>query len=324
MTTRGRTALTSHGTHADAFSLLDWTTLGGIALIWGSSFVFMAIGLDAFEPGVVTLVRLVLGAGALALVPAARRPIDRLDRARVAALGVVWMAIPLSLFPIAQQWIDSSVAGMINGAVPITAALWATLLMRRLPPRRQLIGIAIGFVGMVAIFLPELSDSSATALGTGLIVVAVILYGLSSNMAVPLQQRYGAAPVLLRAQLVAMVVVAPIGLFELRDSSWAWDSALAMVPLGVLGTGLALVLMTNLVGRVGSTRGSVAIYFVPVVAIILGVIVRDEKIHGIALAGMALVLIGAWVTSRKESRERSAVGGQPETVNPLAPIASSQ
>jgi len=48
MTTRDRTALTSHGTHADAFSLLDWTMLGGIALIWGSSFVFMAIGLDAF------------------------------------------------------------------------------------------------------------------------------------------------------------------------------------------------------------------------------------------------------------------------------------
>jgi hypothetical protein len=122
----------------------------------------MAIGLDASSRGG-DLVRLVLGAGALALVPAARRPIDRLDRARVAALGIVWMAVPLSLFPIAQQWIDSSVAGMINGAVPITAALWATLLMRRLPPRRQLIGIAIGFVGMVAIFLPELSDSSATA-----------------------------------------------------------------------------------------------------------------------------------------------------------------
>jgi drug/metabolite transporter (DMT)-like permease len=68
--------------------------------------------------------------------------------------------------------------------------------------------------------------------------------------------------------------------------------------------------MTNLVGRVGSTRGSVAIYFVPVVAIILGVIVRDEKIHGIALAGMALVLIGAWVTSRKER----SVSSQPDVV----------
>ena len=221
----------------------------------------------------------------------------------MAALGIIWLAIPLSLFPIAQQWIDSSVAGMINGGVPITTAMWATLLLGRLPGRRQLIGIAIGFVGMVAIFIPELSDSSATALGTGLVVLAVILYGLSANMAVPLQQRYGAAPILLRAQLVATIAVAPIGLFELGDSSWAWDSALVMLPLGVLGTGLALVLMTTLVGRVGSTRGSVAIYFVPVVAIILGVVVRDESIHAIALVGMALVLAGAWVTSRKEHRK---------------------
>jgi drug/metabolite transporter (DMT)-like permease len=303
MTTRTRSALTTHGTHADAFHPLDWGLLTGVALIWGSSFLFMAIGLENFRPGVVTLARLVLGASALALVPAARAPIDKVDRPRVAALGIIWLAIPLSLFPIAQQWIDSSVAGMINGGVPITTAMWATLLLRRLPGRRQLIGIGIGFIGMVAIFIPELSDSSATALGTGLVVLAVILYGLSGNMAVPLQQRYGAAPILLRAQLVATIAVAPIGLFELGDSSWAWDSALVMIPLGVLGTGLALVLMTTLVGRVGSTRGSVAIYFVPVVAIILGVVVRDESIHAIALLGMALVLIGAWVTSRKESRQ---------------------
>lgn len=299
-TTRTASALTAHGTHKDAFTLADWGLLGGIALIWGSSFLFMAIGLDAFKPGVVTLARLVLGAGALALVPAARRPIDPVDRTRVAALGIIWMAIPLSLFPIAQQWIDSSVAGMINGAVPITTAVWATILMRRLPGRRQLAGIAIGFTGMVLIFLPELGDSTATVFGTSLIVLAVAMYGLSGNMAVPLQQRYGAAPVLLRAQLVAIAVVAPIGLFQVPGSSWAWDSALAMVPLGVLGTGLALVLMVNLVGRVGSTRGSVAIYFVPVVAIILGVVVRHESIHAIAAVGMVLILVGAWVTSRRE------------------------
>lgn len=301
MTAPTRTALTSHGTHSGAFAARDWALLSGIALIWGSSFLFMAIGLDHFEPGVVTLARLVLGAGALALVPAARTRIDPMDRMRVAALGIVWMAVPLSLFPIAQQWISSSVAGMINGAVPITTAAWATLLMRRLPGRRQLVGIAIGFAGMVAIFLPEMQESSATLLGTLLLLVAITCYGLSANMAVPLQQRYGAAPVLLRAQLAALVVVTPIGLFQLRGSSWALDSALAMVPLGVLGTGLALVLMTTLVGRVGSTRGSVAIYFVPVVAIALGVIVRRESVHPLSLVGMALVLLGAWVTSRRES-----------------------
>lgn len=300
MTSRRSSALTSVGTSQEAFALYDWGLLAGIAVIWGSSFLFMAVGLDAFAPGVVTLARVGLGAAALAAIPRARRPIDNADKSRVAVLGFIWIAIPLTLFPIAQQWIDSSVAGMINGAVPLTAALWAAVLLRRLPGPRQLVGIAVGFAGVVAIFLPELQDSSATALGAGLVAFAIFLYGLSANMAVPLQQKYGALPVLLRAQLWAMTVVVPVGLAQIPSSSWRWDSALAMLPLGVLGTGLAFVLMTTLVGRVGGTRGAVAIYFVPVVAVALGFALRDEDIHPLALLGTALVLVGAWITSRRE------------------------
>ncbi len=74
-----------------------------------------------------------------------------------------------------------------------------------------------------------------------------------------------------------------------------------MVPLGVLGTGLAFVLMATLVGRVGGPRGSVAIYFVPVVAIVLGVVVRGDTVEPLAIGGAALVLLGAWITSRRES-----------------------
>lgn len=299
MTRRG-SSLTSHGTSQDAFGVADWGLLSGIAVIWGSSFLFMAIGLEAFEPGVVTLARVVLGFAALSLVPRARRPLERSDTPRIAALGLLWIAIPLTLFPIAQQWIDSSVAGMINGAVPITTAAWASLLLGVLPGRRQLSGITIGFVGVALIFLPELRDSTATALGAGLAAVAVVLYGLCANMAVPLQQKYGALPVVLRAQMWSLLVVVPVGLAQIPGSNWEWDAALAMLPLGVLGTGLAYYFMATLVGRVGGTRGSIAIYFVPVVAILLGVLFRDETVEAIALTGMALVLLGAWVTSRRE------------------------
>ncbi len=291
---------TSGGTVAGAFGMTEWGLLIGIALIWGSSFLFIAIGLEAFQPGVVTMLRVLLGATALALVPRARLPIARDDVGRVALLGLTWVAIPLSLFPIAQQWIDSSVAGMINGAMPIATAVWSTLLLRRLPGRIQLLGIALGFVGVVAIFLPELRASSATAFGTALVVLAIVLYGLSANMVVPLQQRYGALPVLLRAQLAALVVVVPIGLWQLSGSTFAWPSALAMVPLGTLSTGLAFVFMATLVGRVGGPRGSVAIYFVPVVAVVLGVLVLGERIEPLAVGGTALVLLGAWFTSRRE------------------------
>lgn len=275
--------------------------LAAIALIWGSSFLFMAIGLESFRPGVVTLARVGLGAATLALVPAARRGIERSDVGRVALLGVIWIGIPLSLFPIAQQWIDSSVAGMLNGAVPITSVVWATVLLRALPGWRQLGGLAIGFVGVVAISLPEVVDSSATAVGTFLVIVAIVLYGLATNVAVPLQQKYGALPVLFRAQLAALVIVVPYGLLEVRGSTWSWSAALAMIPLGMLGTALAFVFMATLVGRVGGPRGAIAIYFVPVVAIVLGVAFRDETIAPLAAMGVVLVLAGAWVASRRET-----------------------
>jgi len=300
---------TSAGTSLEAFGATEWGLLAVIATIWGSSFVLMEIGLRAFAPGLVTLLRVGLGAAALLLVPRARRTrIAPEDRPRVALLGVVWMGIPLLLFPVAQQWIDSSVAGMINGAMPLTVAAWAVVLLRRSPGRSQLIGLLVGFLGIVAISVPELptdavaaAGTARTALGTGLVFLAVVFYGLAANLAVPLQQRYGSLAVLLRAQLVALVVVAPFGLSALSRSTFAWGPALAMVPLGVLGTGLAFVLMTTLVGRVGGPRGSIAIYFLPVVAIILGVVALGERIHPLAIVGTVLVLVGAWATSRRET-----------------------
>lgn len=297
------------GTRSAAYGPAEWGLLAAISSLWGSSFLFMEIGLESFQPGVVTLARLVLGAVALALVPAARRGIAREDLPRVALLGVVWMGVPLILFPIAQQWIDSSVAGMLNGAVPLFAAAWAALLFHQVPRGVHLVGLGLGFVGVAAIAWPEVQGSQATALGVGLVVLAVLLYGLATNLAVPLQQRYGALPVLLRAQLVALVLVVPFGLWSIPGSSWSWSSALAMLPLGVLGTGVAFVLMATLVGRVGATRGSVSIYFVPVVAIALGVLLLGERITVPALAGTALVLAGAWLASRREREPAAEVAG---------------
>jgi len=307
---RPRLLTTSSGTNLEAFGVGEWSLLALIALIWGSSFVLMEIGLESLRPGLITLLRVALGAAALALVPRARRTrIAREDLPRVAVLGVVWIGVPLLLFPLAQQWIDSSVAGMINGAMPLTTAAWSALLLARLPARTQVTGLIIGFVGMVAISLPELpigalagSGTARTALGTGMVLLAITLYGLAANIAVPLQQRYGALPVLLRAQLAALVLIAPFGLAAVPDSHFSWPSVLAMLPLGVLGTGLAFVLMATLVGRVGGPRGSVAIYFVPVVAIVLGALALNERIHPLALAGTGLVLAGAWITSRREGR----------------------
>jgi drug/metabolite transporter (DMT)-like permease len=292
---------TASGTNVHAYTSIDWALLAAIALIWGSSFLFMEIGLRTFAPGVITLARVGLGAATLSFLPRARAPVDREDWPRIAFLGAIWIAIPLLIFPVAQQWTNSSMTGMINGAMPVFTVLWAIYLMRRLPGWRQLLGIGLGFVGMVLVFVPELEVGGDVLVGALLVVVAVAFYGLASNLSVPLSQKYGSLPLIWRAELVALVIVAPVGLWQLPESTWSLESALAMLPLGILGTGAAFALMATLTGRVGGPRASVAIYFLPVVAIVLGVVVLGESVAPIALAGVMLVMAGAWIASRRES-----------------------
>lgn len=295
-----RVITTAPGTRAEAFGPVEWSLLASIGLMWGSSFVFIAEGLEAFRPGLVAFLRIALGTATVALARRARRPVAREDWGRIAVLGLVWMAAPLLLFPIAQQWIDSSLAGMLNGAMPLFAALTAALLLRRAPRRVQVVGLLLGFTGVAAITWPAVQGASVTALGAFLVILATVLYGVAANMAVPLQQKYGALPVVLRAQMVALVAILPFGLAAVPGSTFQWSSALAMVPLGAGGTGLAFLAMATLVGRAGATRGAVAIYFIPVVATILGVVVRNESVEAIQLIGLALVLSSAWLTSRRD------------------------
>lgn len=289
------------GFSLDAFSTTDWLLLAGTALMWGSSFVWIEIALEAFAPTLIALLRIALGAATLSMFKKARVPVERSDLRAIALLGLLWMAAPLLLFPVAQQWIDSSLAGMINGAVPIFAGIVAAIILRRRPPAKTIAGIVVGFIGVIALSWPAVQSSSATALGAGLVLLATAFYGVSINLAVPLQKKYGSLPVLLRAQVFALAFSFIPGVVGATQSEFQMDSFLAMIPLGCLGTALAFVGLTTLVGRVGAARGSVTIYFLPVIAIILGAIFQDESIEAISLVGTALVITGAFLASRTQT-----------------------
>ena len=291
---------TAPGTRPEAFGPREWGLLAAIALMWGSSFLWIAEGLEHFAPAVISLSRLLLGAAALAIFPGTRARVERADWPRIALLGLVWMAVPLLLFPIAQQWVDSSIAGAINGSMPLFSAALAALLLRRAPGRRQALGLAVGFAGVLLVTLSGATGVSGSPLGIGLLVLATVLYAVAFNLAIPLTQRYGSLPVLLRAQLVAIAVVLPFGLWGLPSSEWDWQAAGAMVLLGVFGSGVAFVASPPLGARAGPTRGAVPIYFLPVVAMVLGVAVRHERVGAAAIAGVALVIAGAWLSSRQE------------------------
>ncbi len=279
------------------FVSLDWLLLITIASLWGASFLFMDIALDSFRPGLVTLLRVLFGCVTLWAIPLDRKRIETKDRSRVAILGVVWMAFPLTMFPIAQQWIDSSLTGMLNGAMPIFAALIGFLAFSAPAIRSQLAGVAIGLGGIILIGLPEASSAGTTAAGIALVLLAVASYGIAVNIAGPLQRTYGALPVLRRALTVATVLTLPYGLVDATRSSLAWGPLFACLALGIGGTGIAFVAMTMLAGRTGAVRASVVTYLIPVVSIALGVGFRDDSLSGWAVLGTAIVLLGAWVAT---------------------------
>lgn len=298
----GRLVVTGEGSSREAYRPLDWALFGTISLIWGASFLFIAVGLRSLEPGVIAAARVMLGAAALAAFPKARRGIAPADRARVVAIGIAGQAAPALLFALAEERIDSALAGMLVSAVPIVTAVLMVSITRRLPGRPQMLGLSVGFAGVVALTVPALSDVSGSALGILFVMIALLGYAFSNVLYPPLQQTYGALPVIMWALIVASVVLAPLGAMGLGDSSFAWKPVLSVLALGVLGTGVARAMHMTLVGRVGPNRGTIAGYSIPVIALVLGVVLLDETVRVVQVLGVVLALFGSYLVSRRESR----------------------
>ena len=281
---------------------IDWLLLLVPGVIWGSSFYFIDIGLDSFAPGLITPMRVLFGCITLSMIPKARQPVPKQAWPNIVVLSLVWLALPLTVFPFAEQHVSSSVTGMLNGATPLFVAVVASVIARRLPPGRQMLGLAIGFGGVVLIALPSIRESSSSMFGVALIFGALVLYGFSLNVASPLQQMYGSLPVLFRAEIVAVILLAPLGVYSLvnNDRPFAWGPFAAMLALGVLGTAMAHYAMVTLSGRIGSTRAAGSLYLMPAVSLALGVFVNNETVAPLAVIGSVVAVIGAYVLGRSK------------------------
>jgi drug/metabolite transporter (DMT)-like permease len=295
-------ALTAEGTNRDAFTRKDWILLAVPGFIWGASFLQIAESLEGFTPAAVTFGRMLFGFLTLAFVPSARKTkIPRSAWPQLFAVAVTWLAFPMTLFPIAQQHISSSLAGMLNGGIPIFAAIVATVLLRRLPGINQRYALVGGIIGLAMIGLPSINEGKSSAFGVLLVIIAIASYGIAVNLSVPLTQSYGAIPVFWRCQLVAVVLTAPLGIPGMLRSTYGARPLFFLISLGVLGTAVAFVCMVTLAARVGATRGSILTYVEAVIALVLGVVFRNETVRPIELIGCAIILGAAWLAGRADT-----------------------
>jgi drug/metabolite transporter (DMT)-like permease len=133
-----------------------------------------------------------------------------------------------------------------------------------------------------------------------MILAALVSYGFALNIARPLQQRNGALPVIWRAQMVALVLTTPFGLPAMMAARWRLGPVVALLALGALGTAVAHVVISIAAGRLGAIRASGTTFLIPAVALILGVVVRGEKVALLSVVGGVVCISGAWLMRRAQ------------------------
>ena len=281
------------------FTTTDWSLLAIISLIWGSAFLWTAIALEGFSAEAVAFLRIALGAAGLALIPSARRRIDREDWLKLLVVAIAGNAGPALLFAIAIETVDSAVAGMSVSAVPLISLFIWILINRALPARIQLLGLVIGFAGVALMATPNLIGSEATPFGIALLALATLGYAITQHVIGPLQRKYGSTAVVFWALMIGSVGLFPLGATGLQNSNFDARTIIAIVVLGVVATGLARSLAAFLTGRVGPVRGAVHTYFIPVLAVVFGGLILGEKLTAMELIGLPIAVAGGYLVTRE-------------------------
>jgi drug/metabolite transporter (DMT)-like permease len=277
-----------------------------LALIWGSSFLFIKVGVRELHPLYVTLGRVVAGAltvvGVL-LVTRGKLPRDPRVWGHLAFVGAVGVAIPFTLFGYGEQRVSSVLAGIWNATTPLVALPVAALVFRteRMTLRR-LAGIVIGFAGVLVVLGVWQGVGGARFTGQLMCLGAAVCYGV----AIPYQRRFLSQPgvsgvaipagQLLTGAVMLLIVTPLVAGAPPAPSRLSADVIASVLALGALGTGLAFVLNFRVIRFAGATTSASVTYLMPIVATIIGVVVLKERLNWYQPVGALVVLIGVAVS----------------------------
>ena len=285
-----------------------------LALIWGASFLFIKLAVRDMSPATLVLSRAGLGAFTLGLIFAARRqtPFPAGTRARL--LPFLVMAIFGSLLPwfgfgFGELSISSALASILNATTPLWTAIfayWVTPGER--PSGLNYLGVAIGFLGTGILIAPDLIGQPwrATTLGTLAVAGAAASYAVAAL--VQRRRLRGVSPLQVgfwqlafTTPLAGALAVPTIGATHLRLTSIA-----AMLVLGVGGSGIAYLLYYFMMNTLGATRATTVTFLLPVTAVFWGASILHEAITTPIILGMVVILLGVFLTSRRQIRPATA------------------
>jgi len=278
----------------------DRTDLLLLAAVWGFSFLFMRVAVPEF--GTFALVELRVGIASVFLVAllALQGKLSALtaNKGKMALLGAVNSAIPFSLFAFAAYFITAGTAAVLNASAPLFAAVVAFLWLKDKMTSARVVGLAIGFSGVVVLLWDKISfNGNGTAWALAATLAASLFYGVAANYTK--KHFTGTDPTVNAAGSLigATLLLLPISIVYWPDKSpslLSWASAIA---LGVVCTGVAYILYFRLIARAGPTKAIAVTYLVPVFGMLWGALFLDETVSTGMLVACGVILFGTALTT---------------------------
>lgn len=270
-----------------------------LALVWGSSFLFIKVGLRGLSVAQVAAGRTWLGAVALvviALLGRRRLPREPVVYAHMLVVGILLCVAPFTLFAYGETHISSGLASIFNATTPLLTMLVASIFLpQERPTATKLLGLAMGFGGVLLVMAPWRGVGGGSLLGELACLGATTCYAFAFVYLRRFVVPRGLDPIavaLLQVGLAALVFAVLAPFVAAEPVSLSWPVVWSMLALGVAGTGVAFWLNVNVVVGIGATAASTVTYLTPVVGVVLGVVVLDESLSWNEPVGAVLVVAG--------------------------------
>ncbi|MGI8608259.1 MAG: DMT family transporter [Candidatus Dormibacteria bacterium] len=290
----------------------DYLLLAFLAGLWGASFLFIKIAVHDIPPISMVFLRTLSAAAGIAVYMRAtgvsiRGAFRKWKPGLV--IAILNAAVPYVLIATSEKYIDSSLAGILNAAAPIWTALLAPVFAEAEQfHRRQGIGLALGFAGVVILAHPTGGILSSSFLSALAVLAATLAYAVATHYSRRhFQDVSPTVPAFLQCALAALLL-APLAVFVHPDHVPPIGAIAATLWLGLGATGLAMVISFRLIQRVGAGRTIVVTYLIPPSALLYGFIFLHERPAPVVFVALAMILGGVFfITGRPGSRATSVV-----------------
>ncbi len=319
-----------------------WISFASVSFLWGIPYLFIKVAVDdGLSPAFLAWARVALGALVLVAISWHAGLLGSL-RGRwrwIAAYAVFEISIPFPLIAAGEQHVSSSLAAILIAAVPLIVALLALRFDRsEQATGRRLVGLLVGFVGVVVLMGLDVAGTGDELIGAGAILLAAVGYAIGPMLLKAHLSDLDPRATMAAALVVATAVLAPFAALAPPSATPSTQALGAVLVLGLLCTATAFVFFGTLVNEVGPSRASVITYVAPVVAVGLGVAVLGERPGAGAVAGLLLILAGSWLSTdgrlppglgatvdrlRPRGRRRETAPASPEPFSRRASVAKS-